>query len=64
MKAANDNANDRVAKSGDTMTGNLSLKQGDYSGLNVYNNDGYYTRLEGNPNNSSSMLTVVYPILH
>lgn len=58
--SANDNANSRVAKSGDTMTGNLSLKQGDYSGLNVYNNDGYYTRLEGNPNNSSSMLTVVY----
>lgn len=60
VKAANDNANDRVAKSGDTMTGNLSLKYGDYSGLNLYNNDGYYTRLEGNPNNSSSMLTVVY----
>lgn len=59
-EAANTNANSRVAKSGDTMTGNLSLKQGDYSGLNVYNNDGYYTRLEGNPNNSSSMLTVVY----
>ena len=60
VKAANDNANDRVAKSGDTMTGYLSLKQGDYSGLNLYNNDGYYIRLEGNPNNSSSMLTLVY----
>lgn len=60
VKVANDNANDRVAKSGDTMTGNLSLKQGDYSGLNLYNNDGYYTRLEGNPNNNSSLLTLVY----
>lgn len=60
VKAANDNANDRVAKSGDTMTGYLSLKQGDYSGLNVYNNAGYYTRLEGNPNDNSNMLTVVY----
>ena len=60
VKAANDNANDRVAKSGDTMTGNLSLKQGDYSGLNVYNNDGYYTRLEGNPHNANSLLTLVY----
>lgn len=59
-EAANTNANSRVAKSGDTMTGNLSLKQGDYSGLNLYNNDGYYIRLEGNPNNSSSMLTLVY----
>nr|DAS18497.1 MAG TPA: hypothetical protein [Caudoviricetes sp.] len=59
-EAANTNANSRVAKSGDTMTDNLSLKQGDYSGLNLYNNDGYYTRLEGNPNNSSSLLTLVY----
>ena len=59
-EAANTNANSRVAKSGDTMTGNLSLKQGDYSGLNLYNNDGYYTRLEGNPNNNSSLLTLVY----
>lgn len=60
VKMANDNANDRVAKSGDTMTGNFSLKQGDYSGLNVYNNDGYYTRLEGNPHNANSLLTLVY----
>lgn len=59
-EAANTNANSRVAKSGDTMTGDLSLKQGDYSGLNLYNNDGYYTRLEGNPNNNSSLLTLVY----
>lgn len=59
-EAANTNANSRVAKSGDTMTGNLSLKYGDYSGLNLYNNDGYYTRLEGNPNDNSNMLTVVY----
>jgi len=57
---ANNNANGRVSKSGDTMTGNLLLKQGDYSGLNVYNNDGYYTRLEGNPHNANNLLTFVY----
>ena len=57
---ANQNADGRVSKSGDTMTGNLLLKQGDYSGLNVYNNDGYYTRLEGNPHNNNSLLTLVY----
>nr|DAN98880.1 MAG TPA: tail collar fiber protein [Caudoviricetes sp.] len=57
---ANQNADGRVSKSGDTMTGNLSLKQGDYSGLNVYNNDGYYTRLEGNPHNANSLLTLAY----
>ena len=60
VKIVNDNANDRVAKSGDTMTGNLSLAQGDYSGLNLYNNDGYYTRFEGNPHNNNSLLTLVY----
>lgn len=60
VKIVNDNANDRVAKSGDTMTGNLSLAQGNYSGLNLYNNDGYYTRIEGNPHNANSLLTLVY----
>ena len=60
VKTANDNANGRVSKSGDTMTGNLSFKQGDYSGISLYNNDGYYLRLEGNNHASSSMLTAVY----
>ena len=60
VKIANDNANDRVAKSGDTITGDFLLKQGDYSGLSVYNNNGYYTRLEGNPHNANSLLTLVY----
>lgn len=57
---ANQNAEGRVSKSGDTMTGDFLLKKGDYSGLNLYNNDGYYIRIEGNPNNSSYMLTLVY----
>ena len=59
-EAANTNANTRVAKSGDTMTGNLSFKQGDYSGISFYNNDDYYLRLEGNPKAGSNMLTFVY----
>lgn len=49
-----------VNKSGDTMTGDLSFKQGNYSGLNLYNNDGYYARIEGNPHNVNSLLTLVY----
>ena len=57
---ANKNAEGRVSKSGDTMTGNLSLAQGDYSGLNLYNNDGYYIRIEGNPHNNNSLLTLAY----
>ncbi|MCK9128688.1 tail fiber protein [Haemophilus influenzae] len=60
VKTANDNANGRVSKSGDTMTGDLSFKQGDYSGISFYNNDGYYLRLEGNPKAASNMLTFVY----
>ena len=59
-EAANTNANSRVAKSGDTMTGGLSIKQGDYSGINLYNNDGYYLRLEGNSHANGIMLTAVY----
>lgn len=49
-----------VDKSGDTMTGDLSFKKGNYSGLNLYNNDGYYVRIEGNPHNGNSLLTLVY----
>ena len=49
-----------VNKAGDTMTGNLSFKQGDYSGISFYNNDDYYLRLEGNPKAGSNMLTFVY----
>lgn len=59
-EAANRNANTRVAKSGDTITGDLSFKQGDYSGLNLYNDNGYYLRLEGNNHANGSMLTAVY----
>ena len=49
-----------VDKSGDTMTGDLSLKKGNYSGLNLYNNDGYYVRIEGNPHNDNNLLKLVY----
>ena len=60
VKSANDNANGRVSKSGDTMTGGLSIKQGNYSGISLYNNDGYYLRLEGNNHDNGTMLTAVY----
>ena len=58
--SANDNANGRVSKLGDTMAGDLSFKHGDYSGLNLYNNNGYYLRLEGNNHTNGTMLTAVY----
>lgn len=60
VKDAFDNANNRINKSGDTMTGDMSFKQGDYSGINLYNNNGYYLRLEGNNHTNDYMLTAVY----
>lgn len=57
---ANNNANDRVSKSGDTMTGNLSIKNSDWSGINLFNLANKYTRLEVSPDSSRELLTIVY----
>ena len=59
-EAANTNANSRVAKSGDTMTGNLGIKNGDWSGINLFNLANKYTRLEVSPDSSKELLTIVY----
>ena len=58
--SANDNANTRVSKNGDTITGDLSFRTGDWSGFNLHNTDGYYLRLEGNNHANDMMLTLVY----
>ena len=57
---ANNNANGRVSKSGDTMTGDLSIKHGDWRGINIFNQAGKYTRLEVSPDSSRELLTFVY----
>ena len=57
---ANSNANGRVSKSGDTMTGNFSIKNGDWSGINLFNLANKYTRLEVSPDSSKELLTIVY----
>ena len=57
---ANNNANGRVSKSGDTMTGNLSIKNSDWSGINLLNRANKYTRLEVSPDSSRELLTIVY----
>ncbi len=49
VKTANDNANGRVSKSGDTMTGDLSIKSGEYSKLKLYNASGKEFRFESTP---------------
>lgn len=45
-------ANAKVSKAGDTMTGNLELKVGDYSWINQYNTAGKQARIETVPDNS------------
>ncbi|WP_077552176.1 phage tail-collar fiber domain-containing protein [Rodentibacter ratti] len=52
VKSANDNANSRVSKSGDTMTGDLSIKNGEYSKLKLYNASGKEFRFESTPDSS------------
>jgi hypothetical protein len=57
---ANNNADGKVSKSGDTLTGDLSISSGDYSGLTLYNNDKHYMRIEGAPHRGSLMLNLIY----
>lgn len=60
-KNAADNANNNaLMKTGGVVTGNTSFKQGDWSGIDFYNNSGRYVRIESNPHSSNSMLSFVY----
>lgn len=56
---ANNNADGRVSKSGDTMTGYLSIRAGDYSSLRTYNTAGDSVRWEAAPSTSSNMAAIV-----
>lgn len=57
---ANENAEGRVSKSGDTINGDLSIKRGDYSGVSLYNNSGKFIRIEGSSDSSSNVLNLIY----
>lgn len=57
---ANNNADGKVSKNGDTITGNLSIHNGDFSGLSLHNDSGHYMRIEGTTNASNRMLTLAY----
>jgi len=59
VKTANDNANGRVSKSGDTMTGHLIIKDGDYSSVRTYNNDGESVRWESTPANNNDIFAKI-----
>ena len=52
--------NNKVNKSGDTLTGILKVKAGDYSGFELYNNSGKYVRIEQVPAAGVGILNFVY----
>lgn len=56
---ANQNAEGRVSKSGDTMTGNLLIKSGGYSSVRTYNNTGESVRWEIVPTSENHMAAIV-----
>ncbi|WP_424765421.1 phage tail protein [Necropsobacter rosorum] len=58
---ANDNANGRVSKSGDTMTGHLTIKANgsDYSSMRTYNTAGRHARWESAPESSSYFAAII-----
>ncbi|MDA3979469.1 tail fiber protein [Gallibacterium sp. AGMB14963] len=59
VKTANDNANTRVSKSGDTMSGNLIINAGDYSKLVLANSSNQFMLLEVNPADSRSIGNII-----
>ena len=60
VKSANDNANGRVSKSGDTMTGALNIRYGDYSLINQFNLSGKFARIEVTPDDQSNFYKLSY----
>ncbi|AEC16250.1 phage tail fiber repeat protein [Gallibacterium anatis UMN179] len=60
-KAADDNANTRVSKSGGTVTGDIFIRRGDWSAVNCINSAGNLLVLEVNPeSDSKSFGSLVY----
>nr|WP_243833589.1 phage tail protein [Haemophilus haemolyticus] len=47
-------------KTGGVVTGKTSFKQGDWSGVDFYNNSGRYARIESNPHSSNNVLSFIY----
>lgn len=50
----------KVSKSGDAMSGDLSIRSGDWSGLNLHNLLGKYFRIEVNPDHASYFASLIY----
>lgn len=62
VKSANDNANNRIAKSGDTMTGNLVIdsQSNAWSGIALKNKQGKYLVYEVTPDSESYFGSMIY----
>ena len=52
--------NNAFMKTGGVVTGDTSFKQGDWSGINLFNLANKYTRLEVGPDSSRDLLTIIY----
>lgn len=52
--------NNKVNKSGDTLTGILKVKAGNYSGFELYDNSGKYVRIEQVPAAGAGIINFVY----
>lgn len=52
--------NNALMKTGGVVTGSTSFKQGDWSGIDFYNNSGRYARIESNPHGSNNVLSFIY----
>ena len=58
--ALKEDVDDKVSKSGDTMTGPLNIKFGDYSLINQFNLSGKFARIEVTPDDQSNFYKLSY----
>ncbi|WP_288505823.1 phage tail protein [uncultured Haemophilus sp.] len=52
--------NNAFMQTGGVITGKTSFNQGDWSGIDFYNNSGRYARIESNPHGSNIALSFIY----
>nr|DAD69399.1 MAG TPA: Baseplate structural protein [Myoviridae sp. ctVDo27] len=58
--ALKEDVDDKVSKSGDTMTGPLNINYGDYSLINQFNLSGKFARIEVTPDDQSNFYKLSY----
>ena len=58
--ALKEDVDGKVSKSGDTMTGALNIKFGDYSFINQFNSSGKFARIEVTPDDQSNFYKLSY----